>query len=142
MFRLEKQYADEMIAHAKEERPNECCGILAGKDGRVVRLYRTRNAEQSPYRYSIDPHDLVRVHREIDQNDWTIIGIYHSHTGSEAYPSPTDIRLSEFPPGSGEPAYPDALYFIVSLTDPDAPVLRAFHIEGGQVWEEELQIVT
>lgn len=141
MFQLEKHYADKIIAHAKEEAPNECCGILAGKDGRIVKLYRTRNAEQSPYRYTIDPQDLVRAYREIEANDWTVAGIYHSHTGSDAYPSPTDIRLAEFPPGSGEPAYPDALYFIVSLKDPNAPVLRAFRIERGVPREEELQII-
>ena len=141
MFALEKQYADEMIAHAREDAPNECCGILAGKDGRIAKLYRTRNAEASPYRYTIDPRDLVRALNEIDANDWMLMGVYHSHTGSPGYPSPTDIRLSEFPPGSGEPMFPEALYFLVSLQDPEAPALRAFHILGGEVREEDLQIV-
>jgi proteasome lid subunit RPN8/RPN11 len=140
-YKLRRAFADEMIAHAREDAPNECCGILAGAGSVIEKLYRTRNMEQSPYRYTIDPRDLVRAYREIDDNEWTVLGIYHSHTGSPAYPSPTDVRLAEFPPGSGEPAYPDALYFVVSVADPQSPVLRAFHIESGDVREEELELV-
>jgi len=132
MIRIEQRYIDGMIAHAREDAPNECCGILAGKDGRVLQLYRAVNAEQSPYRYSVDSRDLFRIHRECEERDWGFVGLYHSHTFSEAYPSPTDIRLA---------FWPEALYFLVSLRDSENPDVRAYRILDGDVSEEELEIV-
>jgi proteasome lid subunit RPN8/RPN11 len=132
MFQVEARYTDDMIAHAREEAPNECCGILAGKDGRVLQLYRATNAEQSRYRYNIDSQDLFRIHRECEERGWQFVGIYHSHTESEAYPSPTDVRLA---------FWPEALYFLVSLRDSESPTVRAYRIVDGQVSEEELEIV-
>lgn len=127
---LPRSYVDEMIAHAREEAPNECCGIIAGADGRAAKLYRCRNAEESPYRYQVDPNDLFRVYRECEQNGWDFLAIYHSHTFSEAYPSPTDVRLA---------FWPEAYYLLVSLKDPERPVVRAFRIRDGQVQEEEIE---
>ncbi len=77
----------------------------------------------------MDPQDLFRLHRECDQNDWEFLAIYHSHTASEAYPSPTDVRLA---------FWPEAFYILVSLMDPEQPAVRAFRIADGQVSEEEL----
>lgn len=131
MFLLERRYADELVAQAREEAPNECCGVLAGRDGRVAKLFRAVNGEKSPYRYNVDPQDLLRIYRECDANGWDFLAIYHSHTHTEAYPSPTDVRLA---------AWPEALYLIVSLLDSENPILRAFHIQDGRVSEEELRI--
>jgi len=131
VFALERKYADEIIAHAREEAPNECCGVLGGRDGRVEKLFRAVNAEKSPYRYNVDPHDLLRIYRECDANGWDFLAIYHSHTHTEAYPSPTDVRLA---------AWPESVYIIVSLADPENPVLKAFRIQDGRVSEEELGI--
>jgi len=127
---LERAYVDEMIAHAKADVPNECCGIIAGVDGRATKLYRAINAEASPYRYSVDPKDLLRIHKEVDANGWDFLVIYHSHTHTEAYPSPTDIRLA---------AWPEAYYALVSLMDDNDPVVRAFRIVDGEVSEEDLE---
>jgi [CysO sulfur-carrier protein]-S-L-cysteine hydrolase len=129
---LEREYVDEMIAHAREDVPNEACGIIAGKDGRATKLYRAINAEASPYRYSVDTRDLLRIHKEVDANDWDFLVIYHSHTHTEAYPSPTDVRLA---------AWPEAYYVLVSLEDEAKPVVRAFRIHNGEVKEEDLEIV-
>jgi proteasome lid subunit RPN8/RPN11 len=131
VFVLERKYADEIIAQAREEAPNECCGVLAGRDGRVERLFRAVNAEKSPYRYNVDPHDLLRIYRECDAKGWDFLAIYHSHTHTEAYPSPTDVRLA---------AWPESIYIIVSLADSENPVLRAFRIQDGRVSEDELRI--
>lgn len=133
MVRLERQYFDEMIAYALEEAPNECCGILAGKNGQAVKLFRAINDLKSPYRYNVAPQDLFRIDREIRENDWEWLGIYHSHTFSEAYPSPTDVNLA---------FWPDAVYFIVSLMNPGRPHIRAFRIsrEEGRIQEEELEV--
>ena len=94
MLKLPQGYVDEMIAHAKEDVPNECCGIIAGKDGEVTKLYRAINAEASPYRYSVDPKDLLRIYRVLDSSASDGLVIYHSHTHTEAYPSPTDVRMA------------------------------------------------
>lgn len=131
MWQLEKRFADEMIDHARTEAPNECCGLLAGKDGKVLQLYRCDSAEKSPYRYYVDPKDQIRVMREIDRNGWDLIGIYHSHTHTEAYPSKTDVELAFFP---------EALYFIVSVEKPEVPVIRAFWIANGAIKEEKVVV--
>jgi len=76
--------------------------------------------------------ELIKIDQEIRENDWEWLGIYHSHTHTEAYPSATDIRLAY---------WPDTLYFIISLKDPDRPVLRAFYIRDGRVEEVPVEIV-
>ena len=129
MLYLDQKYAREMVAHALEDDPNECCGILAGSDGEVHNLYRMVNVEASPYRYRMDPKELLNVYREIDDRGWEIIAIYHSHTHSEAYPSSTDVRLA---------TWPEAYYILISLLQRDNPPIRAFRIEGGEVTEEEV----
>ncbi|MEE9153546.1 MAG: M67 family metallopeptidase [candidate division NC10 bacterium] len=131
MFKLARRFAEEMIDHARTEIPNECCGLLAGKDGIILQLYRCDSAEKSPFRYYVDPKDQIRIMRELDQKEWDLIGIYHSHTHTEAYPSKTDLELA---------FYPEALYFIVSLQKADAPVIRAFRIVDGEIGEEEVVV--
>jgi [CysO sulfur-carrier protein]-S-L-cysteine hydrolase len=132
MVRVPSALRDEMIAHALEGRPNEICGLLAGRPGEVMRLFRASNKEASPVRYEIEPTDLLRIFREIDEADLEHVGIYHSHTHTQAYPSATDIRLAY---------YPDALYFLVSLMDEQHPLVRAFWIRDGQVTEEPIELV-
>jgi proteasome lid subunit RPN8/RPN11 len=123
---------DEIVAHATEEAPNECCGMIGGRDGGATTLYRAANAEASPLRYVVDPHDQLRIMGEIEQRGEELAAIYHSHTGSRAYPSQTDINLAE--------AWPDPLYVICSITDPDAPDVRAFAIRDGSVEESPIEI--
>jgi len=125
------QFRDAMVLHALEEDPNECCGLLAGVDGRVLEHYRTTNTEKSPYRYSMDGRELLAAYREIEDNGWEIQVIYHSHTHSPAYPSATDIRLA---------TWPDAYYLLVSLMDKRSPDIRMFEITGGNVIEEPVVI--
>ncbi len=130
-FCLAKQYANQMITHARSQAPLECCGILAGASGKVVKVYTTTNIEQSPVRYNIDPSEILRIHKDIKEKRWEFLGIYHSHTHTEAYPSPADIQLA---------FWPDSLYFIISLQNPDQPVIRAFLIEDKKVKEISLKI--
>ena len=132
MLTLERAYVDEIITHARQDVPNECCGIVAGRNGDATKLYRAINAEASPYRYNVDPKDLLRIYRDLESKGWDVLAIYHSHTHTEAYPSPTDVRLA---------AWPEAYYLIVSLDDQANPVLRGFRIQDGAVTEEELQVV-
>jgi proteasome lid subunit RPN8/RPN11 len=121
---------DELLAHAREDAPNECCGLVGGSDGAAATVYRAQNAEASPLRYNLDPQDQFRIMSEMDEAGEELVGIYHSHTQSPAYPSQTDINLA---------AYPDAIYLIVSLAPGEEP-LRGFNIVDGQVSETELSV--
>mgnify|MGYP001617138632 FL=1 len=132
MFNLEKHFYDEIITHALEDDPNECCGLLVGSGGKVLKLYRTTNTLHSPIRYNIEPKELLQIHREVDDNGWDIVAIYHSHTHTHAYPSATDIQLA---------FWPDSFYLIVSLQEKKTPLLRAFYIRNGQVTEETINVV-
>jgi len=133
VFTIEKHYIDNMIAHARREAPLECCGVLGGRDGRVLKLYLATNAEHSRYCYNIEPQELFRINRECEENGWQFLAIYHSHPDSAAYPSPTDVRLAAL--------WPESLYFIVSLLSPENPEVRAFRIRNGEVTEEKIEIV-
>ena len=121
-----------MIAHALEEDPNECCGLLAGSDGVVRKHYRVTNAERSPYRYSMDGRELNAALREIDDSGWELQVIYHSHTHSPAYPSDTDVRLAA--------NWPDPYYLLISLLDKSSPDVRLFTIADGEIAEEEIEV--
>ncbi|MDQ7827586.1 MAG: M67 family metallopeptidase [Armatimonadota bacterium] len=130
-LRLTRAQADEIVAHAQETYPNECVGLLAGREGRVLRVYRGRNVDESPYTYRLDDRQLLAILRELDEERLDLVGIYHSHTASDAYPSRTDVARA---------FYPDAVYVIVSLKDRAGPVLRGFRIVDGAVTEEPLEL--
>jgi proteasome lid subunit RPN8/RPN11 len=121
----------EMVAHARAEAPNECCGMIGGRDGSATSIHRARNAEESPLRYVIHPTDQLRIMEEIEARGEELAAIYHSHTGSPAYPSQTDINLAE--------NWPDPLYVICSLADRE-PEVRAFAIRDGEVEEVTLEL--
>jgi proteasome lid subunit RPN8/RPN11 len=129
-MRISREHIDEIVAHAREEAPNECCGIVASSDGAAVKVFRATNAEASPVRYSLDPREQYEITKEIETRGWELGAIYHSHTRSPAYPSQTDVNLA---------FYPDALYVIVSLAGENAPDLRAFKIAGEQIEEVPLE---
>ena len=129
-MRVAKDLYEEMIAHAREDAPNECCGMVASRDGEAVRVYRATNAAASPLRYEIDGAEQYRIQMDIDNAGLDLGAIYHSHTRTEPYPSQTDVNLA---------FYPDALYIIVGLAQPD-PDVRAFTIRDGQIIEAELEV--
>jgi [CysO sulfur-carrier protein]-S-L-cysteine hydrolase len=122
---------DEMVAHAREEAPNECCGLVASSNGGAVRIYRAANAEHSPVKYVVDPRDQIRIQNDIDRNGWDLGAIYHSHTRTEPFPSQTDVNLAR--------NWPDPIYVIVGVAGDDADV-RAFRIVDGTVTETELDV--
>src|SRR5687768_5592460 len=106
MLRLPKSFADAIIAQARSEYPNEACGLLAGKDGVATKVYPMTNAERSPVIYRMDPTEQLRVFNDMDDEALDLVGIYHSHTRSPAYPFATDVAWAY---------YPEAAYVIVSL---------------------------
>ena len=132
MLEVERGFYEEMVAHALEDDSIECCGVLAGTDGGFHKLFRMTNVENSPYRFSWDSRELIKVWHEMEDNSWEHRAVYHSHTHSEAYPSSTDVRLA---------AWPEAYYIIVSLLNRERPSVRAFRIIDGSVSEEELKVL-
>lgn len=135
LLAISKKFAEEMVAHAKGEDPNECCGILAGKDGTIHRLYRITNTTLSPYRYLMDPQEFLNADKDSELNGWEFLAFYHSHTHGPAYPSQTDVRMAV------ESGWLDLYYVLVSLENKERPDLRAFHIhESSQIVEDELEV--
>lgn len=141
MPRIPQVIIDELVLHAREDLPNEACGMVHSKDGELV-VHRVKNAAASPYRYEMDPLQMMRLERVRDDEGEALFAIYHSHVASQAYPSPTDVRMAFFPPGEMEqpPMYPETLYILVSLEHDEASV-RAFRIrQGGAVEEEPIEV--
>jgi [CysO sulfur-carrier protein]-S-L-cysteine hydrolase len=130
-MRIARSMLDQMVAQARSEAPNECCGIVGARDGEAVTLYPVRNAAASPLRYEMDPRDQLRVFEALDEAALDVGAIYHSHTRSAPEPSQTDINLA---------FYPEALYVIVGL-EHDEPDVRAWTIVDGQVSPASLEVV-
>ena len=130
-FHLDADTHGALIEHAHSDFPYEVCGLLAGVDGRLTRHYRIPNAARSMTFYNMEPRALLAAMNDIDDNGWDLVGIYHSHTHTEAYPSATDVELA---------FYADAVYLIVSLQDRGRPMVRAFDIVEGEVTERTLVV--
>jgi proteasome lid subunit RPN8/RPN11 len=135
-LRIPKHLADEIVAHCEAGRPNEACGIVGIRDGEVVKVFKMTNAAASPLRYSLEPREQLAVENTLSNEGWEGAP-FHSHTRTEAYPSPTDVRL----------AIGDIPYVIVSLAEGHAGI-RAFHIvkeswddETGEIEEVPVEIV-
>jgi proteasome lid subunit RPN8/RPN11 len=126
---IPRTVADAMVAHCEAGRPNEACGVLASEAGSIVDLYTMSNASASPVRYSLDPKEQLAVYQDLDAKGRELGGVYHSHTRTAAYPSPTDVRL----------ASEDVPYVIVSLASTPASI-RAFRIVKANWTDEQGEI--
>jgi [CysO sulfur-carrier protein]-S-L-cysteine hydrolase len=131
MLEIDRGFFDEMVQHGLAVFPNEACGLLAGKEGRPVKFFAMTNQDASPVSYRLDPMEQLRVFTEIDDEGWDLLGIFHTHTHSEAYPSETDLKQA---------FYPEAAYLVMSLSDRSNPELRGFTIEDGAIAEREVRI--
>ena len=134
MIEIARKFVDEMIAHSRQDDPDECCGVLLGENGRIVAIRRVTNVEHSPYRYNMDPNEFYQVYHEAEDKGWEMWGFYHSHTHTQAYPSQTDRNRAV------ESGWLDPYYLVVSLEDKENPVVRAFRITDDDVEEEELHV--
>lgn len=131
MIYISRELLNLMIKHSNKELPNEACGILAGKDSRVEKVYEMANTDKSPTTFFMDAKEQLKVMKEIRNLGLEMIGIYHSHVGSAAYPSAHDVELA---------FYPDVAYVIISLKDKDNPDIRSFKIRDDKITEEEVKI--
>lgn len=133
MLIISRSLVDSMVAHARTDHPDEACGVIAGPEGtdRPERFIAMVNAERSPTFYRFDSGEQLTVWREMDNADEEPVVIYHSHTGTEAYPSRTDVSFA---------SEPNAHYVLISTRDPDSEEIRSYRITDGVVIEEEIQI--
>lgn len=131
-MRIARELYEQMVAHARAEAPNECCGVVATNgDGSARQVFAATNKHASPLRFEIEGLDLLRISNEIDDAGLEIGAIYHSHTRTAPEPSQTDIN--------GAAQWPGALWVIVGLAD-DEPDVRTWAIEDGRVTQAELVV--
>ena len=143
MPRIPRALADAIIAHAREDLPNEACGLVHAQDGEAVSVHPVTNVAASPYRFEMHGMEQMRLEQQRDERGETLFAIYHSHVASPAWPSQTDVRMAFFPPGETdqEPAYPGTIYLLVSLAE-EPPPLHAYYIhQGGAIEEIPAEIV-
>ena len=125
-FRLPAGMREAIVAHARREWPRECCGLLAGTDGVPGEVIPVTNVYPGEDFYEMEPGELYRHYRAIEERGQEIVANYHSHPVSPAYPSARDVTHA---------AWPEIAYLICSLAVPEAPVVRAFRIEDGAIRE-------
>ncbi len=130
MLILSHEHLKIIIEHARNEFPYEACGVLAGVNGEVVKVYPLPNENKSEVSYFASPQEQIKVFKKIRRNGWELLGIYHSHPNTAPYPSQRDIELA---------FYPEAVYLIVSLKSFTQPEVRAFKLEGKKI--EEVEVV-
>lgn len=134
MLRITPELHTQLIAHALRGLPLEACGLLVGDSGdeagRVVRFVPCRNAAESAVLYTVHPVDHLTADRAAEDEGLAIVGVVHSHTHTDAYPSPTDVASAPDPTWH---------YAIVSLRD-DEPMLRSYRIVDGTIAEERVVV--
>ncbi len=129
MIKIRKEIFEEIIKHCKEEYPKEACGILAGENFEVKKVYKMKNIDNSSVSFFMDPKEQISVMKDIRKNNYQMLAIYHSHPFSYPYPSGKDVELA---------FYPDASYIIVSLLEFDRPFAKSYKIKEGEIFEEEI----
>lgn len=121
-----------MVAHAREDLPNECCGMIGGRDGEATEVVRVVNSAASPLRYEMDPQGQFNALKSIEDDGNELLAIYHSHTKSAAYPSQTDVNQAV--------AWPEQIYVIVSLADEAAPDVKAYLLQDLKIADVTLDV--
>jgi [CysO sulfur-carrier protein]-S-L-cysteine hydrolase len=131
-MRIAQSLIDEMVAHAREDFPNECCGMVGGVDDEASVVIPVTNSAASPLRFEMDPQGQYDALKAIEDDGKEMLAIYHSHTKSAAYPSQTDVNQAV--------NWPDAIYVIVSLQDAVAPDVKAYWLRDLKIADAELVI--
>jgi proteasome lid subunit RPN8/RPN11 len=130
MINIRQDLIKRIVEHAKQEFPNEACGILSGKGGRVEKVYQMSNIDKSPETFFMDPKEQLKTIKQMRSEGLEMAAIYHSHPNVRPYPSSHDVELA---------FYPDSYYVIVSIIN-GMPEVRAFKIVNGVIREEEIKV--
>ncbi|HEY6781019.1 MAG TPA: M67 family metallopeptidase [Thermoleophilaceae bacterium] len=129
-MRIAQSLIDEMVAHAREDLPNECCGMVGGADDEASTVIRVENAAATPLRFEMDPQGQYNALKAIEDDGKELLAIYHSHTKSAADPSQTDVNQAV--------NWPAAIYLIVSLENEDAPDVKGYWLKDLKIADAEL----
>ena len=132
MLTLSQALLDQVLAHARRDHPDECCGVIAGKDGAATRVIPMENAERSPTGFSFESGEWLRVYRAVDDADEDLLAVYHSHTATEAYPSRTDVLWAQ---------HNEFAHWLLVSTRSDDDEVRSYTISDGVVTEEPVEVV-
>lgn len=139
-MKIDKEYLKEIIKHCQDEYPKEACGVVAGEIVKnkkcnmkriAKKVYKMKNTSDAPETcYFMEPPEQFSVFKEMREMGYELLGIYHSHTNSPAYPSKRDMDLA---------FYPEAIYIIISLMDFNCPQINGFKIVENKIYEEEIR---
>ena len=130
-MKIDRTLLDDIVAHAVRDAPNECCGIVAVRDGAATGVHATENLAASPFRFEVDGPALFRLLESIESDGGELGAIYHSHTRSDPYPSQTDVNFSS--------GWPGVEWIIVGVDKQGEAEVHAYLIDGGQISEVKLE---
>jgi len=125
--RIESALLERIVAHARRDFPNECCGMLGVRDGRAVAIHEATNLAASPLRFEVEGREILHAQDAFEDEGAELGAIYHSHTRSEPYPSQTDINFAA--------GWPGVEWLIVGLRRDGEPTVRSYRIDDGAVTE-------
>ena len=128
-MRIPQDLLDQIVEHARRDAPNECCGLIGGRDGVATSVHATRNVKASPLAFEMHGPEVMRIIDEIEDAGGELAGMYHSHTRTEPYPSETDRNFARNCPG---------LEWVIVGLNGDEVTVRSFFIEPDGVREVEL----
>ena len=131
-MRIDSALLERIVAHARRDFPNECCGMLGVRDGRAVAIHEATNLAASPLRFEVEGREILQAQDAFEDDGAELGAIYHSHTRSEPYPSQTDINFAA--------GWPGVEWLIVGLRREDAPTMRSYRIDDGVVTELDVEV--
>ena len=131
-MRIDSALLERIVAHARREYPNECCGMVGVRDGRAVAIHEAINVAASPLRFEVEGREILDAQDAFEDEGAELGAIYHSHTRSEPYPSQTDINFAK--------GWPGVEWLIVGVRRDGDPTVRSYRIDDGVVTEVEVDV--
>jgi proteasome lid subunit RPN8/RPN11 len=130
--RIERALLDRIVAHARRDFPNECCGMIAVRDGDAVAVHEATNIAASPLRFEVEGREIIRAQDAFEDDGAEMGAIYHSHTRSDPYPSQTDVNFAR--------GWPGVEWLIVGVRREGEPTVRSYRIDDGVIEEVEVHV--
>ncbi len=131
-MRINAALVERIVAHARRDFPNECCGMLGVRDGRAVAIHEATNLAASPLRFEVEGREVLQAQEAFEDDGAELGAIYHSHTRSEPYPSQTDVNFAA--------GWPGVEWLIVGLRRDGEPTVRSYRIDDGVVREVDVDV--